>query len=141
MGRDGEFHRGGDRQRVTLGDRDGSANCHRRGFESDAEVVAAIAGPAAADGEPVAKRLRKRLWAEHLGLSTAAVDDPIGAAALWTAPAPIGVPGRRVCPYDPNAGSDSLFSLALSWDHQVDPVAPVAGAACCAIHRASCPVP
>jgi hypothetical protein len=53
----------------------GSANCNRRGWESDTEVAAAIAGDADASGRLFAGRIRQRLWAEHLGVATSVVED------------------------------------------------------------------
>ena len=60
----------------------GSANVNRRGWEHDSEVVAAVVGPGR-DGTPVARKLRTRLWAEHLGVAEAAVADPVASKGLW----------------------------------------------------------
>jgi phosphatidylserine/phosphatidylglycerophosphate/cardiolipin synthase-like enzyme len=110
----------------------GSANVNRRGWEHDSEVVAAVVG-AGRDGTPVARRLRTRQWAEHLGVPQAAVADPIASKGLWTT-----APARRVCPYDPTADTDPL-SHRLIGEDAIDPPFPLATAPCCAIHPASCP--
>ena len=110
----------------------GSANVNRRGWEHDSEVVAGIVGPGR-DGTPVARRLRVRLWAEHLGVPQASVADPIASKGLWTT-----APTRRVCPYDPIADTDPL-SQRLIGEDTIDPPFALATAPCCAIHPASCP--
>jgi phosphatidylserine/phosphatidylglycerophosphate/cardiolipin synthase-like enzyme len=110
----------------------GSANCNRRGWESDAEVAACIlGGRSRPDGDVFAKRLRMRLWSEHLGVPPAAVRDPIASAGLWLAPTPRPPvrPLRRARPYDPNAGTDSWFNLRLPFDC-IDPPEPSPSARC-----------
>jgi phosphatidylserine/phosphatidylglycerophosphate/cardiolipin synthase-like enzyme len=110
----------------------GSANVNRRGWEHDAEVVAAIVG-AARDGTSLAAKLRVRLWAEHLRVSPSAVADPITSKGLWTT-----APSRRVCPYDPLADTDGFFESRIPVD-LIDPAFPLATAPCCAFHGPSCP--
>jgi phosphatidylserine/phosphatidylglycerophosphate/cardiolipin synthase-like enzyme len=117
----------------------GSANCNRRGWESDTEVVAAIAGGATAATRP-AKSLRQRVWAEHLGVAVPVVDDAILSAPLWwTPPGPTGsvtlasgtvlsLPARRVIPYDVDGDVDSWPQPP--WDTVVDPPTPTPGAPC-----------
>ena len=47
-------------------------------------------------------------------------------------------PARRVCPYDPLAGTDP-FPLSLIGEDLIDPPFALAGAPCCAIHLAVLP--
>jgi phosphatidylserine/phosphatidylglycerophosphate/cardiolipin synthase-like enzyme len=108
----------------------GSANVNRRGWEHDSEVVAAIGGPY---NTAVARKLRLRLWAEHLAVSEAAVSDPIASKDLW-----LTAPTRRVRPYDPLGGKDPLWEQGISVD-TIDPGMPLAAAPCCVIHGPSCP--
>jgi phosphatidylserine/phosphatidylglycerophosphate/cardiolipin synthase-like enzyme len=97
----------------------GSANCNRRGYTHDSEVVAGIHDPA------FAKDLRMRLWAEHLGIPIGSLSDPIASAAHWFRPPPVSFITR----YDPNAGNDrhyNPFSAGFwaqlgDWDVEVDP--------------------
>lgn len=120
----------------------GSANCNRRGWESDAEVVAATVGDLDAAGRPFAARIRARLWSEHLAVPAAMLDDPLASAHLWwdqgTAPgamAPVGgglqvsLAMRRVLPYDVNGDTDSLRDRVIP-DDWVDPPAPLPGSPC-----------
>jgi phosphatidylserine/phosphatidylglycerophosphate/cardiolipin synthase-like enzyme len=121
----------------------GSANCNRRGWESDTEVAAAIAGGMDDAGLNFASRLRRRLWAEHLGVASTAVEDAPASAPLWwlaasgpsqTVTLPSGItvplPARRVRPYNTAGGTDPLLPDSLeSWDF-VDPGAPKPGSPC-----------
>jgi phosphatidylserine/phosphatidylglycerophosphate/cardiolipin synthase-like enzyme len=110
----------------------GSANINRRGWEHDAEVVAGIVGPGRA-GAPLARDLRTRLWAEHLGVTPAQVADPVASHHLWTS-----APARQVCVYDPLADTDPLANRFISRDI-IDPGDPLSSAPCCRIHGPSCP--
>lgn len=110
----------------------GSANVNRRGWEHDAEVVAAVAGDGG-DGVPLARTLRTKLWAEHLGVARTAVADPISSKGLWLTAAT-----RRVCPYVTTGGTDPSWQRRISED-LIDPPMPVATAPCCRIHGRSCP--
>ncbi|WP_283461793.1 S8 family serine peptidase [Arthrobacter sp. H35-D1] len=120
----------------------GSANCNRRGWESDAEVVAATVGDLDADGRPFAARVRARLWSEHLGVPATLLDDPLATAHLWWdsplasgAMAPMGgglqvsLAMRRVLPYDANGDTDSLRDR-MTPDDWVDPPSPLPGSPC-----------
>jgi phosphatidylserine/phosphatidylglycerophosphate/cardiolipin synthase-like enzyme len=85
----------------------GSANCNRRGWSYDSEVIAAIFDRApSCDGTPsFAQALRMRLWAEHLRVPPALLRDGVASASLWVHPPA----GARIRPYDPNAGTDPLW--------------------------------
>ena len=84
----------------------GSANCNHRGWETDSELSFAVFDQL--DGPTIlAKELRKRLWAEHLGVSASIVDDPIRTKGLWDT-----APTRNVCRYDPGAGKDPSGDIA-----------------------------
>ena len=76
----------------------GSANCNRRGWDSDSEVVAATVE----EVDPwkteltFAHRLRMDLWAKHLGVPHWQVHDGIASGVLFRQRAPTA----RVRPYD-----------------------------------------
>jgi len=79
----------------------GSANCARRGYTHDSEVVAGVF-----DGQleqrSLPKELRVRLWSKHLGVPFAQVADWRAGFALWSSLPP----SARVAPYDPRAKND-----------------------------------
>lgn len=106
----------------------GSANMNNRGWETDTEVVVASFQDAAPGALTAAKRLRKALWAEHLGQPLAAVDNPITAKGLWDT-----APTRRVCRYNPLGGRDGV-SIG-NRDALVDPSNRQAGDPCCSLLR------
>jgi phosphatidylserine/phosphatidylglycerophosphate/cardiolipin synthase-like enzyme len=97
----------------------GSANCNRRGYTHDSEVVAGI------HDSDFARDLRMRLWAEHLGMPAGSLSDPIASAAYWFTPPP----GSFIARYDPDAGndrhynpfSDAFWAQLGDWDGEVDP--------------------
>jgi phosphatidylserine/phosphatidylglycerophosphate/cardiolipin synthase-like enzyme len=62
----------------------GSANCNRRGWESDSEVAAIIYDDLdPADKQRFAKTLRANLWHEHLGVPVQKLYDWLGGDKLW----------------------------------------------------------
>jgi len=96
----------------------GSANCNRRGWSHDSEVIAAIYDNASQQiGTPLAQRLRMSLWARHLNVPMNVVLDGVMSASLWLKP-PAGAWSR---PYNPNSGKDSFKAKLISWDSLVDP--------------------
>ena len=98
----------------------GSANCNRRGYTHDSEVVAAIADPE----KPVVRDLRVALWAKHLNLETPAgraqLQDGVASGGLW-----VNRPsGARVTPFNENAAISvgSAFKCRLApWGTFIDP--------------------
>ncbi|MEA5552824.1 phospholipase D-like domain-containing protein [Anabaena cylindrica UHCC 0172] len=99
----------------------GSANCNRRGWSYDSEVIAAIydGSPAANGHIPFAQKLRMALWSRHLNVSSSKVQDGLVSAALWLRP----VVGSWIRPYNENAGTDPGWHKRLSWDSKIDPSA------------------
>ena len=97
----------------------GSANCNRRGWSHDSEVIAAIYD--APSKEPprssLAQRLRMTLWARHLNVPLSAVRDGVASASLWLKPPA----GAWVKPYNQNSGKDPVKHSLISWDYFVDP--------------------
>jgi phosphatidylserine/phosphatidylglycerophosphate/cardiolipin synthase-like enzyme len=111
----------------------GSANCNRRSFTHDSEVLAAIADQPVTQvvGFNFAHRLRIALWAEHLGMlepagsfpptgqltpqCQAQLADGVASAVHWLAP------GTRVAPYDDTLLAARSVSDDLLWDRAVDP--------------------
>jgi phosphatidylserine/phosphatidylglycerophosphate/cardiolipin synthase-like enzyme len=83
----------------------GSANCGRRSYTHDSEVVAGIFDESR--DQPCtlhfAHKLRIRLWAEHLALKEAEVFDPLGAAAHWFKPSI----SSSIAVFNQNAGKDT----------------------------------
>jgi phosphatidylserine/phosphatidylglycerophosphate/cardiolipin synthase-like enzyme len=97
----------------------GSANANNRGYFVDSEVSAGIAeyawnnpvGPRGAWYSRrlnLARRLRIRLWSEHLRLPPEEVFDPIGSRLHWESP-PAGSP---VEPYEPTNLRDFTHQVA-----------------------------
>ncbi|MEP7361863.1 MAG: phospholipase D family protein, partial [Acidobacteriota bacterium] len=100
----------------------GSANCNRRSFTHDSEIVAGVFDESS-DARCTfhfAHQLRVALWAEHLNLDTltghAELADGVASGVLWLKPPP----GARIAPYDLNAPNCSEDSYKL-WDTMVDP--------------------
>jgi phosphatidylserine/phosphatidylglycerophosphate/cardiolipin synthase-like enzyme len=97
----------------------GSANCNRRGWSHDSEVIAAIYdGNTNASGSlPFAQQLRIKLWSRHLNVAPSLVTDGITSASLWLKPSS----GAWIRPYNQNAGKDPAHQKLISWDSIVDP--------------------
>jgi phosphatidylserine/phosphatidylglycerophosphate/cardiolipin synthase-like enzyme len=89
----------------------GSANCNRRGYTHDSEVVAGI------HDTTFARDLRVHLWQEHLGMPGPSLSNAIASAAHWFSPPR----GSFIARYDPNAAQDTGARGFLSWDGQIDP--------------------
>jgi phosphatidylserine/phosphatidylglycerophosphate/cardiolipin synthase-like enzyme len=102
----------------------GSANCNRRGYESDSEANAFIFDDAAPSGGALtfAQQFRSDLWAEHLSVPSSSVTDGVASAGLWLSPPS----GARILRYDPAADSDGVVLMcgtAFTRD-KVDPPSP-----------------
>ena len=99
----------------------GSANCNRRSWTWDSEVVVGICDPGDGVNQRMPHRLRVRLWSEHLNAPENTLDDWSAALALWSNPPP----GDRVRPYQ--AGSIRRLPPSLQkkfdafWNTDVDP--------------------
>jgi phosphatidylserine/phosphatidylglycerophosphate/cardiolipin synthase-like enzyme len=100
----------------------GSANCNRRGWQSDSEANAFIFDDAdpAAGALTFAQMLRCDLWAEHLGLPASSLTDGIASASNWTAASTTA----SVMPYDPAGGSDSSLLPCSTLQDLIDPPSP-----------------
>jgi phosphatidylserine/phosphatidylglycerophosphate/cardiolipin synthase-like enzyme len=95
----------------------GSANCNRRSFTNDSEVVAAFCDQ---EGEGTIRTwiphlLRMRLWSEHLGVPREWVRDPVATRDLWLIPPA----ASRIERY--NAAINLTPPNALLWDTVYDP--------------------
>lgn len=96
----------------------GSANCNRRSFTHDSEVVAGIVDQGQPDSSTyyLPHQLRMQLWAEHLNVAQNLVVDPIANANLW-----LNLPvGAKVEPFDENAGMETLTPDG-TWNGAYDP--------------------
>jgi phosphatidylserine/phosphatidylglycerophosphate/cardiolipin synthase-like enzyme len=100
----------------------GSANCNRRGYTHDSEAEAGIYDPATNRQLTnfFARRLRIRLWAEHLNMRTpageAALFDGVAASVYWLSPPP----GARIGILNENDNIERLHTDA-AWNNQWDP--------------------
>lgn len=115
----------------------GSANCNRRGWQYDSEVIAAIADtfPSTAkgpSGHSFAQNLRMALWAEHLGVDPSFVVNALASAPLWYKAA--SIKDNTVQFYNPYEKTDRdelsgwIFAPIMpqgSWDWILDPASPV----------------
>ena len=79
----------------------GSANCQRRCYSHDSELVVGVADD---DQTPMKNKilfdheLRMALWRNHLGLHQENLWDPISATKTWKSPPASAL----IAPYDPN---------------------------------------
>ena len=94
----------------------GSANCNRRGYTHDSEVVTGICDEGNGEDLRFAHRLRIDLWALHLNMSPASLTDGVASAAYWLRPVGTG----RVEPHDENVGIEQVRT-DTSWNNVVDP--------------------
>lgn len=97
----------------------GSANCNRRGWSHDSEVIAAIydGTPKTGGRLPFAQQLRMALWSRHLNVSPALVRDGVTSVRLWLTP----LSGAWIRPYNQNAGKDPAKDSLIPWDSIIDP--------------------
>jgi phosphatidylserine/phosphatidylglycerophosphate/cardiolipin synthase-like enzyme len=98
----------------------GSANCNRRGWTHDSEVIAAIFDQSLPNppAKSFAQQLRMRLWGKHLSLSPGLLEDGIKSADHWLAPPT----NARISIFDPDSGKDGFPQP--KWDTIVDPQGP-----------------
>jgi phosphatidylserine/phosphatidylglycerophosphate/cardiolipin synthase-like enzyme/subtilisin family serine protease len=94
----------------------GSANCNRRGYTHDSEVVAGICGQGSGEDLRFAHRLRIELWALHLNMNPASLVDGLMSAAYWLRPVGSG----RIAPHDENVGIETI-ATPESWNNIIDP--------------------
>jgi phosphatidylserine/phosphatidylglycerophosphate/cardiolipin synthase-like enzyme len=100
----------------------GSANCNRRGWQSDSEVNAFIFDDAVPSAGTLtfAQQLRCDLWSEHLGLPATTLTDGVASVSNWvTLP-----PSSRVLPYDPAGGTNSALCDTDTVRNAIDPPSP-----------------
>lgn len=100
----------------------GSANCNRRGYTHDSEVVAGIFDSSSEETPThhFAHNLRIQLWAEHLNMDTpsgrAQLNDGVASAVFWERPSA----GAHIAPYDENINIESVHTDA-AWNSVEDP--------------------
>ena len=96
----------------------GSANLNRRGMEHDSELGIAVVNQASCS-QSFAQDLRRRLWAEHLGLdeTDTLLDDPVASVEEWVRQADSG--DKRVRHH--GAPSDEGKEHRFLWDFVIDP--------------------
>jgi phosphatidylserine/phosphatidylglycerophosphate/cardiolipin synthase-like enzyme len=82
----------------------GSANCSRRGYTYDDEVVAAITDEAGLRPCKLhfAHALRMELWSKHLGLPQSSVRDAVASVVHWFKPPA----SAKIAEYDPSQKTD-----------------------------------
>jgi phosphatidylserine/phosphatidylglycerophosphate/cardiolipin synthase-like enzyme len=86
----------------------GSANCNRRSYTYDSEVVAGILDEGNGRDLRFAHRLRMDLWALHLNMNAAQLTDGVASAAFWLRPRGST---SRVERHDENAGIETVFKV------------------------------
>jgi len=99
----------------------GSANCNRRGYQSDSEVDAFVFDDPSSSSNSLtfAQQLRCDLWSEHLGIPASSFVDGVASAGSWLTSSPVS----RVMLYDPAADTDSAL-LMCGTDFTRDKVDP-----------------
>lgn len=100
----------------------GSANCNRRGWEHDTELDAFIFDDRVptVGTQSFAQRMRMDMWAEHLDLPAARLEDGVASASHWLR-APTTA---RVMRYCPNDVDDDGITCSWRKDNITDPSAP-----------------
>lgn len=100
----------------------GSANCNRRGWQSDSEANAFIFdGVSVAPGTlTFAQQLRCDLWAEHLALPSSTFTDGVASASNWLTSSTTS----RVIPYDPAGDTNSALCDTDTVRDAIDPPSP-----------------
>lgn len=94
----------------------GSANCCRRSFTHDSELVAGICDQGDGRSLRFPHRLRMALWARHLNVPQNRVRDPMAAARLWRHPPD----GAHITPYNVNQAIEP-FHPDGPWNAIIDP--------------------
>ncbi|MGA8574171.1 MAG: phospholipase D-like domain-containing protein [Candidatus Cybelea sp.] len=100
----------------------GSANCNRRGWQSDSEADAFIFDDAApaAGSLTFAQQLRCDLWSEHLGIPAGNLTDGVGSVSNWVTSSP----ASRVLPYDPAGDTNTALCDTDGVHNAIDPPSP-----------------
>jgi phosphatidylserine/phosphatidylglycerophosphate/cardiolipin synthase-like enzyme len=100
----------------------GSANCNRRGWQSDSEADAFIFddAPPAVGSLTFAQLLRCDLWSEHLGIPAGNLTDGVASVSNWVTSSP----SSRVLPYDPAGDTNTALCDADSVRDAIDPPSP-----------------
>jgi phosphatidylserine/phosphatidylglycerophosphate/cardiolipin synthase-like enzyme len=107
----------------------GSANCNRRGLSSDTEANVCILDAPYKD-DCLAKALRKRLWAEHLGIDAQDLDDPISSAKKWLDTKNKKSRVREYYPADAKDVDDAEAAIIGFYDPDLDGL-PACSSNCC----------
>ncbi len=100
----------------------GSANCNRRGWQSDSEADAFIFDDAvpAAGALTFAQQLRCDLWSEHLGIPSGNLTDGVASVSNWVTSSPTS----RVLPYDPAGDTNTALCDTDTVHNAIDPPSP-----------------
>ena len=100
----------------------GSANCNRRGWQSDSEADAFIFddAPPAVGSLTFAQLLRCDLWSEHLGIPAGNLTDGVASVSNWVTSSP----SSRVLPYDPAGDTNTALCDTDSVRDAIDPPSP-----------------
>ncbi|MGA8097483.1 MAG: phospholipase D family protein [Candidatus Cybelea sp.] len=100
----------------------GSANCNRRGWQSDSEADAFIFddAPPAAGSLTFAQLLRCDLWSEHLGIPAGNLTDGVASVSNWVTSSP----SSRVLPYDPAGDTNTALCDTDTVRNAIDPPSP-----------------